>query len=69
MDNSLKENIPYWAKWIAQDADGHWWAYEVEPLQYHKGWYENELGRNHSLGHEVPIGDWKLSLCSVDTAK
>ena len=37
--------IPHWVNWIAQDADGAWWGYQVEPLQNHSGWYENEIGR------------------------
>jgi len=36
-------DYPSWVNWLAQD--GAWWAYEVEPLQFHKGWYENEIGR------------------------
>ena len=37
--------IPNWAKWIAKDEDEKCWAYSVEPLQFHKGWYENEVGQ------------------------
>ena len=40
------QQIPSWALWLAKDEDERCWAYEVEPLQFHKGWYENELGRN-----------------------
>lgn len=38
----MYKNLPEWAKWISRDKDGACWAYEVEPLQHHKGWYENE---------------------------
>jgi len=53
---------PNWAKWLAQEADGTWWCYEVEPLQYHKGWYENEVGLYLRLGMDEPSSDWRNSL-------
>jgi len=59
MTNSVKYSppkfdCPSWAKWLAQEADGTWWCYEVEPLQYHKGWYENEVGLYLRLGKKSP---------------
>ena len=39
--------LPVWVGWIAQDADGAWWAYEHEPNMSANGWYENEVG--HSI--------------------
>ena len=53
---------PVWARWIAQDADGTWWAYEHEPNQQHNGWYENEVGRYRRLGKEPANPDWADSL-------
>ena len=41
--------VPEWVRYIAQDSDGSWWGYSVEPLQNHRGWYENELGKNIKL--------------------
>lgn len=41
--------VPAWVKFVAQDSDGSWWGYSVEPLQNHRGWYENELGENIQL--------------------
>jgi hypothetical protein len=61
----LREQAPYWAKWIAQDADGSWWAYEVEPLQYHIGWYENELGRNQKIIQLDKPYDWRKTLTKL----
>jgi hypothetical protein len=26
-----------WVNWVAQDRDGHWWAYSVEPLRHDAG--------------------------------
>ena len=63
------EPLPKWARWKAQDADGIWWAYEVEPLQFHKGWYENEVGRNQRLGLENTTLDWKNTLERVNNAQ
>ena len=55
-------DIPEWVNWLAQDADGTWWGYEIEPLQYHNGWYENELGRRHKIGKYPANPDWQASL-------
>lgn len=47
--------IPEWAEFLAQDADGTWWAYEAHPNEMHNGWYENEVGRIQRLGRtDVP---------------
>lgn len=55
-------NIPPWVRWIAQDADGAWWGYSVEPLQYDKGWYENEVGERIKLAQDAPNPHWSESL-------
>jgi len=54
--------VPDWVNWLAQDADGCWWGYSVEPLQHHKGWYENEVGQHIRLAQEPPNPDWRNSL-------
>lgn len=59
------ECLPAWANWLAQDADGSWWAYEVEPLQYHRGWYENELGQRLLLERAAPNPQWADTLRRV----
>lgn len=38
------DKVPAWAAWLAQDADGAWWAYEAEPNKQDKGWYEKRSG-------------------------
>jgi len=59
------DGLPDWVHWLAQDVDGAWWGYEVEPQQYHRGWYENELGRRVKV-EQAPAGaDWKRSLRRV----
>ena len=55
-------DIPDWARWLAQDADGTWWAYEAEPHQHHQGWYENEVGRSLKLNTEPANHHWQSSL-------
>jgi len=52
-------NVPEWVRFIAQDSDGSWWGYSVDPLQNHRGWYENELGQNVKLLQGKVIGDWR----------
>ena len=54
--------LPVWVHWLAQDADGTWWGYEVEPLQRDHGWYENELGRHIRLRQEAANSAWAETL-------
>ena len=63
-----KTKLPDWVRWVAQDQDGIWWAYEVEPLQFHKGWHENEVGQNKRLGQGIEPKDFKKMLERVNTA-
>lgn len=62
------DGLPDWAEWIAQDADGTWWAYEAEPNQQHNGWYENEVGRIRRLHRDAPNPDWSACLIRVRRA-
>ena len=55
-------DIPDWVRWLAQDADGSWWGYEVEPHQHHQGWYENEVGRSQLIARESANPDWRQTL-------
>ena len=57
--------IPDWVNWIAQDADGAWWGYSVEPLQFDRGWYENEVGERIKLTHGKANTAWQDSLQKV----
>jgi len=57
--------IPDWMCWIAQDADGAWWGYEVEPNLSHRSWYENEVGKSACLGKGTQNMDWKSTLKRV----
>jgi hypothetical protein len=54
--------IPDWVAWLAQDKDGSWWGYSVEPHQHSTGWYENEVGEYIRLGGGEPNPDWQNSL-------
>ena len=64
--SDLLIDLPDWACWLAQDADGNWWAYEAEPHQHDSGWYENEVGRCCRLGKGDPSLNWLLSLTRVN---
>jgi len=55
-------NIPAWVCWIAQDADGVWWGYQVEPNLSHISWYENEVGDCVRLGKSEQNEDWVSTL-------
>ena len=61
-----KSKLPHWVNWVAQDADGTWWGYQVEPLQNHHGWYENEVGQNIRLTKEAANRDWENTLKKVE---
>jgi hypothetical protein len=56
------DKLPDWVDWLAQDADGTWWAYEAEPNQQDRGWYENEVGRILRVGKAASPGDWQTML-------
>jgi hypothetical protein len=60
--------IPTWVRWLAQDADGTWWAYEAEPNQQHNGWYENEVGRILRLGVTPAPPNWQEMLIRLNPA-
>ncbi len=62
---SVKNKLPGWVKWKAQDADGTWWGYSVEPLQHSSGWYENEVGRYIKIEQAQPNPDWKNTLQKI----
>ena len=65
----MNENFTYpdWVNWIAQDEDGRWWGFSVEPLEHSTGWYENEVGRYVLLYIDKPNINWKKSLTKIST--
>ncbi|MDX1344972.1 MAG: hypothetical protein R3179_03660 [Sedimenticolaceae bacterium] len=54
--------LPPWARWLAQDADGAWWAYEHEPNEGTSSWYENEVGDSIRLCNDSPNSNWRETL-------
>ena len=58
-------SLPDWVNWIAQDANGVWWGYQVEPLQNHHGWYENEVGQIIELARDNSNIRWHESLKKI----
>lgn len=56
---------PAWVQWLAQDADGAWWGYSVEPNEADNGWYENEVGARIYLGSTAPNPHWRATLRRV----
>jgi hypothetical protein len=57
--------FPKWVCWLAQDGDGCWWGYEVEPLERDHGWYENEVGQHIQILKSEPPADWRKQLIRV----
>jgi len=66
MSHKSNSELPHWVKWKAQDADGAWWGYSVEPLEYSEGWYENEIGQRIKVEQSQANPDWKNSLTKVN---
>ena len=62
MNETTDIQHPEWVKWLAQDSDGRWWGYSVEPLQHSKGWYENEVGQYILLKKDQPNTNWNKTL-------
>lgn len=60
-------DLPQWVKWLAQDEDGAWWGYSVEPLEFSHGWYENEVGMRKKIKQSDANPNWKNSLIKVST--
>lgn len=58
-------DIPEWARWIAQDRNGTWWAYEHEPNQGDVAWYENEVGRSKRVATGDANRDWACTLKEI----
>lgn len=65
----MKRNnvLPNWVQWKAQDKDGAWWGYSVEPLEFNNGWYENEVGLRVKIQQSGANSDWKNSLIKINT--
>ena len=42
-----------------------WWGYSVEPLEFSKGWYENEVGQRIKIEQEQANPNWKNSLTKI----
>ncbi|MDH5600829.1 MAG: hypothetical protein OEY78_05935 [Gammaproteobacteria bacterium] len=61
------EGLPGWVKWLAQDEDGAWWGYSVEPLEFSHGWYENEVGMRKKIIHAESNPHWKNSLTKISS--
>ena len=59
------KSIPVWARWLAQDANGAWWAFEHEPNEGATSWYENEVGRYQLVHKESPNAEWRNSLMKI----
>ena len=63
--NAPVGDLPDWVNWLAQDEDGAWWAYSVEPLEFSHGWYENEVGIRQKIKQGDTNPDWKSSLVKI----
>lgn len=60
--DDARAGLPGWVAWVAQDADGTWWGFEIEPLPHDSGWYENEVGRCIRIERTALDTDWRSTL-------
>lgn len=60
-DGVGRVTIPPGYSWIAQDKDGRWYAYEVEPKQYNTWFGVGPCAKlaAHALGRGNPNENWK----------
>lgn len=52
---------PPWAMWRAQDENGRWYWYEIEPEQHTNGVEFRSIG-NYELAAVPSNPDWKTTL-------
>lgn len=57
--------LPNWATWLAQDENGSWWAFSIEPLEHSSGWYENEVGQYTFIKKSACNSSWKETLTKI----
>ena len=65
MPQKNNNDLPDWVKWKAQDEDGAWWGYSTEPLEFSRGWYENEVGLRIKIKQSNANPDWKNAITKI----
>jgi hypothetical protein len=62
---------PSWAKYIAMDEDGEWYAYEFKPAMDSPVWCLGfEFGQTIPIpAPEIPTRSWKTSLHRLDNGR
>ncbi|WP_387468509.1 hypothetical protein [Photorhabdus sp. RM323S] len=66
---NVQVEVPYWAQYLAADADGELWAYELEPRFFGSYWMEddeNESGSVKIAMLDLGVVNWKYTLVDVD---
>lgn len=62
------EDLSEWVNWVAQDADGSWYAYEKKPYADldRDSWAEDSPnGGIEKVGNTGPNPNWKDTLCRL----
>ncbi len=57
----IEFEVPDWTKWVAQDEDGQWYAYDMEPILADNEWALNPEA-NYCDKINMKAEDWKNSL-------
>lgn len=48
------KDSPEWAQWLAQDSDGDWYWYELEPANLRNGWAPDSGKLEYAGTSEMP---------------
>lgn len=57
--------IPDWAKCVAQDRDGSWWAYEITPKPEREDRWNAHHGKHEFIANSAPNPNWRETLRRV----
>lgn len=60
----LDVEIPYWARYLAQDKDGSWWVFEKRPYKQKlfATWYLNLNRKQARIASGIAPEDWTAEL-------
>ena len=56
MSKPTWDSAPEWANWLAQDSDGRWFWYELEPRERETEWVACGIYEPASLTDHNPLG-------------
>lgn len=59
-------DLPWWARWIAKDADGTWFFYRLKPTTWDPIWWPNRSDQKMEMaGRTKPTPGWRNELYRI----